>query len=174
MRILDPIDVYIEIRSEIVTNHVLMHLITVVVILTLLAGTLVVEKLRPTILSVFLPLLTLAWAAAMVRFDFFIHRQAAYLRLLEVQMREAGSALPLWETWKTSLRATPLVVPAADAISFAVIIIPTGYLLFSPAREYFQLRHWKGQKIYSWGLIAGIMLLLSSLAVIPQIAAWRY
>lgn len=166
-------EIYIALRAEITANHVLMHWISLLVILALFTGVWVVEKARPTILSVFLPLLSLAWAAAVVRFDFFIHRQAAYLRLLEGQMREAGTAFPLWETWKASLRATPFVVPAADAIIFVVIIIPTVYLLRGPAREYFQLRQWRGEKIYAWGVLAGIVLLLCFLAVIPQIADWR-
>jgi hypothetical protein len=171
---LDAIEIYKVIRSEIITNHVLMHWISLIVILALLVGTIVVEKTRPTILSVFLPLLSLAWSAAIVRFDFFIHRQAAYLRSLEGQMREGGLAFPLWETWKASLRATPFVIPVADTITFAVIIIPTAYLLLGPAREYFQLRQWRGQKVYAWGVIAVIILLLCFLAVIPQIADRRY
>lgn len=151
-----------------------MHVISVIVILTLLAGAVIVEKIRPTILSVLLPLLTLAWAAAMVRFDFFIHRQAAYLRFLEVQMRESGITLPLWETWKLSLKATPFVVPSADIILFLVIIVPTIYLLFGPAWEYFELRKWRAKRLYSWGLLASIMLLLGLLAAIPRIASLTY
>jgi hypothetical protein len=171
---LSDVEIYNAIRAEIIANHVLMHWISLIVALVLLAGTWIVEKTRPSILSLFLPLLSVSWAALMVRFDFFIHRQAAYLRSLEGQMREAGTAFPLWETWKASLRATPFVVPVADAIAFTVIIIPTVYLLFGPARRYFQLHQWRGERVYAWGVIAVIILLLCFLAVVPQIADWRY
>ena len=154
-------------------NHVLMHWISLVIVLTLLTGVWVVERTRPTILSVFLPLLSLTWAAAMVRFDFFIHRQAAYLRALEAQMSPGSASLPMWETWKSSLKATPFVVPLADMIACAVIVIPTTYLLFGPARQFFQLRQWKGEKIFAWGVSALLVLLLCSLVLIPRIADWR-
>lgn len=160
-------------RSEIIGNHVLMHWFSIVVAITILVGALVVEMRGRTILSVFLPLLAVAWAAAMVRFDFFIHRQAAYLRQLEAQMRESGIALPLWETWKASLRSTVIIVPAADVLASAVIVIPTLYLLFGPAQQFFQRSGWRWGKLYAWTLSAILILLLASLAVIPKIADYR-
>jgi len=168
---LEGVEIYNAIRAEIVSNHVLMHWFTLAVALALLAGVFV-NDLRPTALSVFLPLLSLAWGAAMVRFDFFIHRQAAYLRALEVQMQKGGIAVPLWETWKASLRATPFVVPPADAIASAVIVVPTLYLLFGPAQQVFASRGWRGARLYAW-LASGLLILsLCSLAAIPKIAAW--
>lgn len=129
---MESVEIYNSIRAEIVSNHVLMHWFTLAVALMLLGGVFI-NELRQTALSVFLPLLSLAWAAAMVRFDFFIHRQAAYLRALEAQMQQGSISIPLWESWKPSLHATPLVVPLADAIASAVIVVPTIYLLFGPA-----------------------------------------
>lgn len=170
---MDAAEIYIVIRAEIMANHVLMHLISLAVVLALLTGVWVIEKTRPTILSVFLPMLSLTWAAAMVRFDLFIHRQAAYLRALEAQMSAGGVSLPLWETWKGSLKATSLVVPLADMIACAVIVIPTVYLLFGPARQFFQLRQWKGERIFAWGVSMLLVLLLCFLALIPRIADWK-
>src|SRR5437588_7437678 len=110
-----------------------MHWFSIIVAIIILVGIAVVETRGRTILSVFLPLLSLAWAASMVRFDFFIHRQAAYLRIFESQLRETGVSTPLWETWKAASRSTPYVVPVLDAIALSVIVIPTFYLLFGPA-----------------------------------------
>lgn len=166
-------ELYNAARSEIIGNHVLMHWFSIVVAITILAGALVVEMRGRTILSVFLPLLAVAWAAAMVRFDFFIHRQAAYLRQLEAQMRESGTAFPLWETWKASLRSTVIIVPAADVLASAVILVPTLYLLFGPAQQFFQQSGWRWGKLYAWALSAILILLLASLAVIPKIADYR-
>lgn len=148
-----------------------MHWFTLAVVLTLLAGVFVIE-VRQTILSVFLPLLSLAWAVAVVRFDFFIHRQAAYLRVLETQMQQGGISVPLWETWKMSLKATPFVVPLADAIASAAIVVPTVYLLFGPAQQVFTARGWRGAKLYAWLVSALLVLSLGSLTTIPKIAAW--
>ena len=78
---LDSGDVYAIIRTEIIANHSLMHWYSLIVAIVIIIGVRVIEA-RQTILSVCLPLLSIAWAAAMVRFDFFIHRQAAYLRYL--------------------------------------------------------------------------------------------
>jgi len=170
---LNPFDLYISGRSEIVSNHVLMHWFSILVAVTLLAGVLIVERHEKTILSVFLPLLSVAWASAILRFDFFIHRQAAYLRELEAQMRGNGVPYPLWETWKASARATPVVVPFADIIASAVIVIPTIYLLFGPAQRFFKENGWKGRRTYAWSVSIILILLLSLLAVIPKIAAYR-
>jgi hypothetical protein len=156
-------------RAEVVTNHVLMHWFTVVVALTLLAGIWIVEQ-RKTILSVFIPLLSLAWAASMVRFDFFIHRQAAYLRTLESQLQEKGASTPLWETWKAASRSTPFVVPMLDAIAVSVIVIPTLYLLFGPAQEFCRSNGWRWSTIYAWSVSVALFVLLFSLAAIPKIA----
>jgi hypothetical protein len=168
------LEIYTAIRNEIVENHILMHWFSIVVALTLLVGVFVVETRRTTILSVFLPLLSLAWAAAMVRFDFFIHRQAAYLRELESRLPETGVFVPMWESWKTSLQATPSVIPAADAIASAVIVVPTIYLLFGPSLGFFRERGWKGGKAYAYTVSTLMILLLLSLTVIPRIAAWGH
>jgi type IV secretory pathway VirB2 component (pilin) len=168
---LSEVDIYNAIRSEIVSNHVLMHWYSIIIAIVLLVGIAFVEN-RKTILSVFLPLLTLAWAAAMVRFDFFIHRQAAYLRVVESKLSEQGMTVPMWETWKQSLRSTRFVIPIADVIAIMVIVIPTIYLLFGPAQQFFQHRQWRGRKVYAWTITALILILISSLAVIPSVASW--
>src|SRR5687767_4841236 len=105
-----PSELYLTVRNEILVNHILVHVLTLVVSLVLLFGVWVVET-RRTILSLFLPLLALSWAAAMIRFDLFIHRQGAYLRELELHISRTGSPFPLWETWKASLLSTKIVVP---------------------------------------------------------------
>jgi hypothetical protein len=168
----NEIDIYNTIRIEIVANHTLMHWYSIIVALVLLSG-IVLTELRKTTISVFLPILSLSWAASMVRFDFFIQRQGAYLRDLEMGMQEHGISVPLWETWKSSLRSTQLIVPIADAVAVLAIVVPTLYLLFGPAQEVFQLRHWKGSKLYAWSIATLITLLLCSLAIIPRLAAWR-
>jgi hypothetical protein len=167
---LDETQVYNSIRAEIVSNHMLMHWYSIIVALALLAGVVIVEN-RKTVLSVFLPLLSLAWAAAIVRFDFFIHRQALYLRAVESRMTEHGIAIPLWESWKVSVTSTQFVVPVADLIAVTVIVTPTIYLLFGPAQRFFELRHWRGGRLYAWVVASLILLLLCSLAVIPRVAA---
>ena len=168
----NEIDIYNTIRAEIVANHTLMHWYSIIVALALLAGIVLIE-LRKTVLSVFLPLLSLAWASAMVRFDFFIQRQGVYLRDFEMQLQEHGLSAPMWETWKTSLRSTQILIPIADAIAVLAIVVPTLYLLFGPAQEIFQLHQWKRSKLYAWSVSIMLVLLLCSLAVIPRIAAWR-
>lgn len=168
---MSDVEIYSLIRSEILTNHVLMHVTTLLVVILLLVGTWLNEGKR-SVISVIAPLLTLAWVAAIVRFDFFIHRQAAYLRVLEARMRESGVATPLWETWKSSLRSTSIIVPVTDFIAILVVIVPTIYLLFGPAQEYFAVKGWPGGKAYKWGIIIAVGFLLGSLLFIPKIAQY--
>jgi len=169
---LNELEIYTAVRNEILSNHILMHWFSIIIALSLLIGILMVE-LRKSILSVFLPLLSISWAASMVRFDFFIHRQAAYLRTLESQMRDTGVSIPLWESWKASLRATQFVIPIADTIACTVIVIPTIYLLFGPSRQFFRDHRWKGGKAYAWAASILLLLLLCFLAAIPKIADWK-
>src|SRR5205085_164347 len=142
---------------------------TLVVVAILLAGTWLIQD-RKSILSVFLPLLSLSWAAAILRFDFFIHRQAAYLRDLEARLQEANLPVPLWESWKISIQSTSVIVPIADFLVILVIFVPTVYLLFGPAQEYFNLKLWRGAKLYAWGVSITFVLLLGCLPFIPKIA----
>ncbi|HEX5734693.1 MAG TPA: hypothetical protein VF131_17815 [Blastocatellia bacterium] len=169
----DTVEIYNAIRAEILDNHNLMHWYSLVVVIVLLAGVWIVE-VRPTILSIFLPIISVAWAAAMVRFDLFIHRQGAYLRYLEAEMTDNNSSIQLWETWKVGLRATPYVVPIADLFAVAVVVTPTIYLLFGPSQQFFKSRQWKGGSVYAWSLTVLLFLLLSSLLVIPKIADWGH
>lgn len=163
-------EIYQIIRWEIITNHVLMHVTTLLVVIVLLFGTWLIEQ-RKSVLSVFLPLLSLAWAAAIVRFDFFIHRQGIYLRALEAHFRETGVSAPLWETWKASLRSTAFIVPIADFIALLVILLPTFYLLFGPAQEFFLMKQWRGRRAYAF-MVTGLLCLLSlSLLFIPLLAS---
>lgn len=166
---MSEVDIYASIRDEIVTNHVLMHVTTLVVVTLLLGGIWLCET-RSTILSVLLPLLSLAWAAAMVRFDYFIHRQAAYLRAVEARLEQIGIGIPLWERWKASLSSTVIVVPIADLIAVMVVVVPTIYLLFGPAQAVFADKHWRWGKAYAWGVVILIVLLLGCLPFIPKIA----
>jgi type IV secretory pathway VirB2 component (pilin) len=163
------VEIYNTVRNEIITNHVLIHVTTLVVVILLLAGVWLVEQ-RKSVVSVLLPLLSLAWAAAIVRFDFFIHRQAAYLRAVEAHLRESNPSMPLWETWKSSLRSTSIVVPITDFIAILIILLPTIYLLFGPARDYFALKKWRGAKVYVWGVLIVLGLLICSIPFIPTLA----
>jgi hypothetical protein len=165
------LELYGTIRNEIVVNHLLMHLTTIFVVFMLLGGTWFVET-RRSFVSVLLPLLSLAWAAAIVRFDFFIHRQGAYLRLLEMSLqRRVAADVPFWELSKAQLRSTRYVVPTADALSMLVIIVPTIYLLFGPCKSLFKERQWRGHLLYAWTVLLLILLLLLSLPFIPKIAS---
>ena len=166
---MNEVEIYNIIRGEIETNHVLMHVTTLIVVILLLGGCWLVEN-RKSVVSIILPLLSLAWAAAIVRFDFFIHRQAAYLRTVEARLQESGISVPLWETWKTSLRSTSIVVPIADFIAILVIVIPTIYLLFGPAQDYFSLKQWRRGRVYAWGVLITLVLCLCFLPFIPTIA----
>jgi hypothetical protein len=168
---LNEVELYSSVRQEIIKNHALMHWFTLVVVLILLVGVYVVEN-RRTILSVFLPLLSLAWAAAVLRFDFFIHRQIAYLRTLGYSMQQNGLRAPIWEIWKDSLIATPIIVPVADLILFLIVVLPTVYILVGPTQEYFRFKQWKGWKWYASIVVVLLLLLLSSLILVPKLARW--
>jgi hypothetical protein len=169
---LNESEIYISIRNEIINNHTLMHLFSVIVIVIILIGTLIVES-RKTILSIFLPLLTLGWAAAMVRFDFFIHRQNAYLRVIEPELQSKGINIPLWESWRQSLISTPFILPITDFIIFTIIVFPTIYILFGPAQEFFRYKKWNWGKVYAWTVLTLTVLFLGVIAFIPKMAEWR-
>jgi len=162
-------EIYSIIRSEIMVNHVLMHVTTLLVVVILLGGIWLIER-RTSFLSVVLPLFSLAWAAAVVRFDYFIHRQGAYLRAVEARMQGAGISIPLWETWKSSLRLTSVVIPVADIIAIIVVLVPTIYLLFGPTQEFFVSKKWQGGKAYAWGVLIVLGCLLGCLPFIPKLA----
>lgn len=170
--LLDEISLYNVIREEIQGNHVLMHWFSLIVLILLLIGIWLVER-RESVLSVFLPLLSVAWAASLVRFDFFIHRQGAYLRELEAHIAGKNPSLPLWESWKIGLKATNYIMPVADGLAFLVIVIPTLYVLYGPCKAYFQHRDWNGGSLYAWSITIILILLLSSLIIIPKISSLR-
>jgi hypothetical protein len=167
---MNEINLYSSIRSEIVVNHVLMHLTTIVVVVALLVGVWLSEK-RESVISVLLPLLSLSWAAAMVRFDFFIHRQAADLRALETSLQQSGLSVPLWEGWKASLQSTRIVIPMADIFATLIVVVITAYLLFGPARAVFKLKKWPAYRFYSWLILLSTVGLLLFLPLIPKLAA---
>jgi hypothetical protein len=157
-------NVYEALRAEIVANNVLMHGCTLVVVILLFVGVWLCE-LRTSILSVLLPLLSVSWAAATVRFDYLIHRQGAYLRLLEEQHHE-----PLWETWKAGLRSTKFAMPVLDLFAVIPVIAATAYVLFGPCKDYFAQHHWPGATAYSYTVMIALILLLAAIAFVPTIA----
>jgi hypothetical protein len=165
---MQEVEIYNVIRQEIIGNVNLMHWFTLLVVITLLIGCRIIEK-RKTILCVFLPLLSLAWAAATVRFDFFIHRQAAYLRAFENQMQKTGYVFPLWETWKAEHRSGIFIVPIADLVIFLLIIIPTVFILFRYTQQYFSESQWKFGKVYVWTVLICLITLLLLIPFIPII-----
>ena len=165
---MQEVEIYNAIRQEITGNINLMHWITFLVAVSLLIGCRVVEG-RKTIICVFLPLISLAWAAAILRFDFFIHRQAAYLRAFEIQMQKSGFAFPLWETWKLEHRNGIFIVPFADLIIFLLIIIPTAFILFNYTQQYFSEKQWKYGKVYVWTILTCLILLFGLIPLVPFI-----
>lgn len=158
---------YGALRAEIAMHDVLLHVITVVVVIIIVLGAGFVEK-GDTIVSIFLPLISVAWASAVLRLDFFIHRQGAYLRILETQLL-AGTSSQGWETWKAAVPPTRYLVPIADVIGIAAIVAPTVYILFGPARVYFLTHGWRGDLFYAIAVLAALLGQLACLPVIPII-----
>lgn len=161
-------EIYNAIRQEIISNNVLMHWFTFFVIIVLLIGCKIIEN-RKTVLSVFLPLIAPAWAASILRFDYFIHRQGAYLRALENRMQNNGFNSPLWETWKATHSSSIFIVPFADIIIFFAVIIPTGYILYNYTLNYFKEENWRFGKTYVLTVLLSTIILLLFLAFVPSI-----
>lgn len=165
---MQEVEIYNVIRQEIVSNNIMMHWITFFVAVSLLIGCKVIEK-QKTILSVFLPLISVAWAASVLRFDFFIHRQGAYLRELESRMQQDSFKFPYWETWKVTHSSGIFIVPLADFVIFLVIIIPTTYILFTYTQQYFVEKQWKFGKAYAWIILMYTLILLLLIPFVPLI-----
>ncbi len=161
-------EVYNAVRQEIMLNHALMHWVSLAVAITLLAGTAFCES-RTTALSVLLPLLGVAWAAATVRFDFLIHRQGAYLQHLEATLTQQGVPI-LWETWKQQQHAQKIALPILDLIASIPIIAASAHLAFRPATQYLAKNAFPGARAYSWVIITLQLTLLALLGIIPTIA----
>jgi hypothetical protein len=162
----DKTQVYVIIRQEIVANHVLMHTVSVITVVVLVFGVWLVER-RRTFLSVLLPLLAISWAGAMVRFEFLIHRQGAYLRELERYLRASDRRLPTWELWKAEFTPTQIVMPLADVFTFLVVLVATAYLCFGPAKSFLADGHPRLSRIYPWVVLSVLCLLFCALAVVP-------
>jgi hypothetical protein len=159
--------VYMTLREEIVAANNLMHWLTVITLVVLLAGLAFCEH-RRTGLSVALPLISVGWAASVVRLDFFIQRIGAYLLPIERRLLD-NTDIPPWETWKNGLPATKIIVPVADMVLFSTIFVATALILFGPTRSYFKDREWRGFNSYSISILILIVALLSSIALIPSI-----
>ena len=152
------------IRWEIIANHVLMHVTTLVVLCIILTITAYVER-RQSALSVLMPLVTVSWAAAMVRFDYLIHRQGAYVSFVERTTGTQG-----WETWRTGLTATVYVMPFLDALSVLAIVAPTVFVLFGPAKRWCDEQASRFGALYRWIVLIAIVSLLASLGAVPWLA----
>jgi hypothetical protein len=162
---MDRTQIYVVIREEIIANHILMHAVSVVVILALLFGTWLVER-RSTVLSVLLPFLAITWAAGMLRFEFFIQRQGAYLRAFE---RQADPGYATWELWKAGFTPTKIVVPLADVFTVSVVFVTTAYLVFGPARYYLRDRNPGLARVFPWLVLGCLGVLMISWAIIPLV-----
>src|SRR5947209_1145318 len=90
--------IYVSLRQELLAADALLYWITLIVFLSLLVGTFICEA-RRTVLCVLLPLLSVAWAASVVRLDFFIHRIGIYLQPIEEKLLQ-NTNIPSWESWK--------------------------------------------------------------------------
>jgi hypothetical protein len=163
---MDKTQLYVVIRQEIVANHVLMHIVSIIVVVSLVFGAWLVEQ-RRTILSVLLPLLAISWAGAMVRFEFLIHRQGSYLRELERYLRSSEPALPTWELWKANFTATQIVMPLADIFTLIVVFVAAVYLSFGPARDFLATLNPRLSRAYPWVVMSVLSALICALAVIP-------
>jgi|ERR1035437_5463996 hypothetical protein len=160
--------VYTAVREEILLNHALMHWVSIVVVIALLAGVMFCEA-RTTVLSVLLPLLGVGWAAATLRFDFLIHRQGAYLQQLESALTQQGGPM-MWETWKQAHRAQNIALPILDMLVALPIVAATAYLACRPATQYLTKNNIPGARAYPWVIIILQITLLALLAIIPTIA----
>ena len=152
------------VRWEIIANHVLMHVTTLIVLSLFLAITAYVEY-RKSILSVMMPLIAVSWAAAMVRFDYLIHRQGAYIAFVEHATGAQG-----WETWRKGLMATAYVMPLLDGLSVLAIVALTGFVAFGPATQYLRARGSVWANSYRWIVMIAVALLLASLGAVPWLA----
>jgi hypothetical protein len=162
----DPYVAYAAIRQEIVANHVLMHAVTLVAVIVLLGGVWLAER-RRTVLSVFLPLFAVTWAASMLRFEFFIQRQGAFLRDYERYLVRVEHAGPTWELWKAGFTPTQVVVPLADVFTFVGILAPALYLAFVPGRSFLADRTPALARIFPWAILVVLLGLLAGIGVIP-------
>jgi hypothetical protein len=156
---------YGSIRTEVITNHLLMHATSLVVLIILLVGLAYVER-HSSVLSVLLPIVSVSWAAAMVRFDYFIHRQGVYLAHVEHSAGLFG-----WESWRASLVATPVLVPLMDALVAMAYVLPTIWIAFKPSRTYLRANGVGWATAYAWLVSVLTVLLLASLTVVPRLAA---
>lgn len=166
---MQEVEIYTVIRQEIISNINLLNLITFFVAVCLLTGCKLIEN-RKTVLRVFLPLISLAWAAAVVRFDFLIHRQGIYLMEVESRMRQGGTNFPLWETWKAERTFGTFLIPLTDLLIFPLIIIPTAFIIFNYTQPYFVENQWKFGRAYAWGILISIIVLLSLTPFVPLLA----
>lgn len=159
---------YEALRAEIIANHTFASWATLICAVIILAGAWLIAD-RPSPVAVFLPLFTIGWAAAMVRVDFLIHRAGAYIRTLEQAVSPGGG----WETWRQGLRATPVLIPATDALIVLPIIVPTLYLAFGPARLLLSQSQYRFASAYPWAVCGILALLLASLLVVPRLSTIR-
>jgi hypothetical protein len=161
--------VYLSLRQELLATDEMLHAFTLIVFLALIIGAWVCEK-QKTILSVLLPILSLAWAASVVRFDFFIHRLGAYLRPIEANLLR-NSPVPPWEIWKSNLAATRILIPIADVIAFGAILATTSFILIGPTRGYFEERGWRGSSSYTTAILLIMVALFITVAFIPRLSS---
>lgn len=160
--------IYASLREELLAADALLHWLSLIVLLSLLVGAFICEA-RRTVLCMLLPLLSVAWAASVVRLDFFIHRIGAYLQPIEERLLQ-NTNIPSWESWKSNLIATKTLVPVADIFIFISIIAVTAFVLRGPTRAYFEERRWRGAGWYSAAVLIVILMLLSIVQFIPTIA----
>jgi hypothetical protein len=122
---------------------------------------------RLTTMGVLLPIFSSASAVALTRFDFFIHRHASYLRTLKGDVGANGVDFSLWESWRTILKSTTIVVTVLNVLVSLAIIVPTLGLIFGPAREYF-CHAW--QFLIRVDLHETVVSLLGCLGAMPAIS----
>lgn len=158
---------YSSLRDEIQLANQLLHWFSFIILVLLLLGYTICDK-RSSVLSVTLPLLTLAWAASVFRFDVFIHRTGSYLKTIEAQL-PGMVGIEGWEHWKAAHPNGSYLIGFTDLIVFAVIMALTGMILKGPCREYFVVKGWGNYLVYAAAIILLTLLLLGGIAVVPLI-----
>jgi hypothetical protein len=160
---------YAVLRNEILLHQFLLYTTTLVVALVCMAAVVVCER-RDSVLSVLAPALASAWAGAVLRFDYLIHRQGAYLLILEDRISAISYPMPLWEHWKGDLPGKALFLGPTDALTCLAVVAPALYLTWTLGRRHLQARAPQWALPVAVCLTALIMVPLLLLPFVPAAA----
>ena len=91
-------------------------------------------------MSALLALYADAWAAAVLRLDYLIQRQGAYVRTLESALAPGPGASTTWEAWKAGAVATTWVLPITDLVASLAVVAPALFIIWGPFRRFWRER----------------------------------